>query len=376
MTKMYFRQGEKISGSYQSKQITLEKFDTVLNCSQLANTHFPLEQMNSRYYLLQLLNLIKILCSHPIRFIVFIILFPLFLVLFLLFILMAIITFFQAKEFLFAFFHKDNIYYEGFYLPDYIVFSDSENFAGSDDDSYNYYIAKIDQQLYLKKLRKGSVPWDKRSDLYLDVTDPAAIKRIENSFLVLFDMVNRKKQDAKSKQTQPVKPDEERSLNEQEKQRLMSLASYCLGEKGLAIFKEKLDTYMTGSIDPYWSAIYDLMVSFNEDDFHFATQLDWKEGVDTLEYCVERAVRFNFGESISLPTQANYDEMDSISSNKQIFSDFKTILAGYGLKLGCIDTESDEYIIIVYKIVDEDAVIKATDDIGYRLTDPEIEVGL
>ncbi|WP_434778269.1 DUF6630 family protein [Neisseria sp. Ec49-e6-T10] len=364
---MYFKEGEQISGCYKGNKITLEKFDYLIIDSVFQYKYIiSTNREDSRWVLSAFVKLLKTLVSHPIRLIVFILFFPLFFILFFLMIILSVSFFFRPKKFKYTLIVKDDIHYQGFYLPNFMVFSDSDNIG---DSHYNYYIAKIDQKLYLKKLPNEHIDWADRAERYLDVTDNATIKKIEQTFSSVFESAVQRKNERTKKEQAQSNHNEQRQLSDQEKQNFMSLAKYCLSEEGQGLFQEKLDTYMTDAAveETPWMVLYDLMIPYNEDNFHFATQLDWKEGVDELEYGLERVVRFNFGLNLTLPTQGYYNEMDSISSNENIFKDFNAVLNPYGLKLGNIDTGADEYMIIVYKIADENKVKKAVENIAYEL---------
>lgn len=86
--------------------------------------------------------------------------------------------------------------------------------------------------------------------------------------------------------------------------------------------------------------------------------------LNDLEYFIDRAVQKHFGLSISLPNSEVYGADTSISS-ADVLNDYDDCLRTYGLQIGCIDTESDEYVLFVHKIEAIDCIDEAVQIIGF-----------
>ena len=98
--------------------------------------------------------------------------------------------------------------------------------------------------------------------------------------------------------------------------------------------------------------------------YTFIIHLDWKQEVTPLSYKVLKSLLKNFGVSIELSKQEQYGKRAPISTNN-VFTDFDLALKNHGFQMSFIDTGGDEYMIIVHKTDDLNAVRKAIKEIGY-----------
>jgi len=94
--------------------------------------------------------------------------------------------------------------------------------------------------------------------------------------------------------------------------------------------------------------------------------LDWKEDIPTLQWRLENAVRNNFGITINLPDPSEKYGPNASVSSCNAFADYDNILHQQGLQMGFIDTESDEYVIIVHRMDDREEIKKAVNKTGYK----------
>jgi hypothetical protein len=101
---------------------------------------------------------------------------------------------------------------------------------------------------------------------------------------------------------------------------------------------------------------------------HFIMGFDWKEAIGELVSGVKLSLRDNFETTVELPDPTTYGVRASISY-KNVFRDFDKALKTQDFKLGFIDTDADEYVIVVHKIKDENEIASAVGQIGYRYLD-------
>ncbi len=101
---------------------------------------------------------------------------------------------------------------------------------------------------------------------------------------------------------------------------------------------------------------------------HFIIALDWKQGIEDLVWRINSALMDNYNLTIELPNPAKYGERASVSY-KNVFKDFDNALRFQNFKIGFIDTNSDEYVIILHKVKDENEIINAVGNIGYDYLD-------
>lgn len=108
-----------------------------------------------------------------------------------------------------------------------------------------------------------------------------------------------------------------------------------------------------------------VMRYLDENEIHLIMSLDWKAKVEDLEWRVSHALKDNYGISISLPRAEDFNEQETVSSDG-VFEQFDKPLRHVGFQLGFIDTQSDEYVIIIHKTQDKNAVKSAVNNIGYK----------
>jgi hypothetical protein len=97
---------------------------------------------------------------------------------------------------------------------------------------------------------------------------------------------------------------------------------------------------------------------------HFIRALDWKWPPSELDGTVRLCLKDNFNLTIPLPGPGKYPVNSTISTTTA-FRDYDKALKAKGFRLGLIDTDGDEYVVIIFKIVDEEKVIEAVRKIGF-----------
>jgi len=136
--------------------------------------------------------------------------------------------------------------------------------------------------------------------------------------------------------------------------------------KDFATFIETLDSYNGEEED---DTVLNNVMDYLDDGnhfYHFIMRLDWKADIGDLLWRLESSARDNFGIALNFPDpDKKYGSNTSVSSCN-VFADYDDILRQTGLQMGFIDTESDEYVIIVHRINDHYDVENAVSKIGYK----------
>ncbi len=154
-------------------------------------------------------------------------------------------------------------------------------------------------------------------------------------------------------------------LNTTEKKGYTELTKLCCSietQKILLPFLENLKDF--SNEEEYLSTLNYVIDYLNENDLFFIMSLDWKQDIETLEFEIKNALKNNFGLETNLPNIDDY-EKKSVSFDN-VFEDFDKPLREIKFQMGFIDTQSDEYVIVIHKIEDKEKVIKAIHQIGYE----------
>lgn len=96
----------------------------------------------------------------------------------------------------------------------------------------------------------------------------------------------------------------------------------------------------------------------------FIMRMDWAADIADLEGPWSCNIQHNHGLNTDLPTPDTYSE-DATVSFDHVFEDYDKPLQEHGLQLGFIDTESDEYIVLLHKVKDKKRVEQAVNKIGF-----------
>lgn len=106
-----------------------------------------------------------------------------------------------------------------------------------------------------------------------------------------------------------------------------------------------------------------------DNNIPFIWRLDWKTDIDALKACIELSLS-NFGIQAILPTATNFPRGTSISSDN-VLESFNYVLQQEKLQLQLITSNDDQFLIIVHRKKDKQAVDAAlhqidgeTEDIG------------
>lgn len=154
-------------------------------------------------------------------------------------------------------------------------------------------------------------------------------------------------------------------LNITKKKGYIELTKLCCSietQKILLPFLENLKDF--SNEEEYLSTLNYVIDYLDENDLFFIISLDWKQDIETLEWEIKKALKNNFGLETNLPNINDY-EKKSVSFHN-VFEDFDKPLREIKFQMGFIDTQSDEYVIVIHKIEDKEKVIKAIHQIGYE----------
>lgn len=270
---------------------------------------------------------------------------------------------------------RDGINYntaEGnFYLPKAIIFYDNDDY---NFPSEFYFIAKLGEKIEIRKCNGGkNVKWYQIPELHKEVEDPKIISKIESTILEVKKLVEttHNKQidiDREKKRKEELRKAEENRpfLNGVQKNAYKELTEMCINlnpkKNDVIEFIEKLKNYDKDS--EYYTTLNYTIDFLNDNNIPFILRLDWKAGIEDLEWVLKSSLKDNFNLTIELPNESNYEEDASVSYDN-VFEDFDKSLRKQGLQMGFIDTQSDEYIIVLHKISEKEKVEKAIKEIGY-----------
>lgn len=268
-------------------------------------------------------------------------------------------------------FQYDNSEHGSFFLPKAMIFYDvfDYNFP-----SEFFFIAKVEDQIELRSCQAGQgVEWFHTPELHKAVTDSKILLKIENTVLEVKELVEttynkeirlkREKEELKAKK----KAEAQRPfLNVTQKMAYQQLTELCVYKNSskVKILKciEKLRNY--DDDDEYYTTLNYFMEFLEEKNINFIMRMDWKAEIEDLEWFLQKNLKDNYDVKPNVTKAKNYDENASVSSNG-VFQDYDQSLREKGLQFGFIDTQSDEYIVVLHKMEDKEKIETAVNQIGY-----------
>jgi hypothetical protein len=111
--------------------------------------------------------------------------------------------------------------------------------------------------------------------------------------------------------------------------------------------------------------LYSLAEFSDQHQISFIMGLDHRSGIEDLEWRVTSALKHNYDTVIPLPPVSEWPVKASVSSDG-VFKAYIDALKPHGFQIGFIDTQSDEYIIVVFKIAQQPNVASAVRMTGYN----------
>ncbi len=177
----------------------------------------------------------------------------------------------------------------------------------------------------------------------------------------LFDFFRKNKQNQKD---QAESKDSKIDI-ETQKKGYLELGKICLNESNRVQFYNFIDNLKDYTDDEeYMTTLNYVIDSLYQKGNYFIISLDWKQEITSLTHGVNYTLKENFNTQMELPKQEDYGERASVSSDN-VFKDFDDAIKKKGFQLSFVDTNSDEYIIVVHKVEDLEKAISAIRKIGY-----------
>lgn len=96
----------------------------------------------------------------------------------------------------------------------------------------------------------------------------------------------------------------------------------------------------------------------------FIIYLDWKSEIEILRRGIESLLISNFNITIELPNENQYQSRASVSY-PNVFSDFDSSLNEIGFQLSFIDTNADDYAVLVHKSSESHRIVQNVNKLGY-----------
>lgn len=155
--------------------------------------------------------------------------------------------------------------------------------------------------------------------------------------------------------------------SEEEKEGYLTLSKYCITPQSQAKLLPFFENLRDFSKDEDYITTLNYVIEFlYKEEISFIMQFDWKSDVENFEAQLNIFLKENYNSlTIELPKAESYDTRASISYDN-VFEDFDKPLRQNGLQLGFIDTQSDEYIVIIHKIIDKEIVGNSVNKLGYK----------
>ncbi|VFQ44166.1 DUF6630 family protein [Desulfoluna butyratoxydans] len=266
---------------------------------------------------------------------------------------------------------NDGLYYtskgQTFFLPRSIIFYDVSDY---NFPTKFYFIANIGNRLELRQCRGGvGVEWFQIPELHGPVKDTKIVKRVEKTLAEVKRMVEKSDNEGiwverkpKKAEGTPKRDENSLSLSKDQKEGFKELIGLCVKPDSC---KEAIETCLANLHAEYSEIVLLDLICFSEhNDCDFIMRMDWAAEVSELDGVLSSNIQHNHGLHIDLPTPDTYSE-DATVSFDHVFEDYDKPLREHGLQLGFIDTESDEYIVLLHKVQDKNRVEQAVAKIGF-----------
>jgi len=169
----------------------------------------------------------------------------------------------------------------------------------------------------------------------------------------IFSQYNNQIEIENSKQSEKCRP----SISAIQKNYHKQLTELCLQKN---IHKNKVldffDTLKNYDNDSEYFTTLNFIIDFlDRNETNFIINLDWKSGIEDLEWKIKTALLSNFETCFSLPNAADFGKNKNIS-NKDIFETYNSALKNKGYQISFIDTDADEYFMLIHKFCDSSIV--------------------
>ncbi len=129
-----------------------------------------------------------------------------------------------------------------------------------------------------------------------------------------------------------------------------------------------IDALEDHATDPEYSTLNVIMNHLDEQECEWLLGLDRNAPLEDLEWRLSTALHDNYQLKVAFPPESDFPPQSAISSEGVLHA-FDKPLREQGLQMGFIDSESDEYVIMVHRVADRDKVEKAVQQTGYGYFD-------
>ena len=153
---------------------------------------------------------------------------------------------------------------------------------------------------------------------------------------------------------------------EVQKQGYYELINLCLGESKKREVIEWIDQLKDyNGNDNFYSTLNYVKDHLDSKGIHFIMVMDLRQEIRDLTWRVSSSLIDNFNVQIELPDFNSYGQKASVTS-EYVMYDFDTAIRTKGFQIGFVDTESDEIVLVIHQITDQNAVAESIKKIGYN----------
>ncbi|MDO1500942.1 hypothetical protein Q2T40_12450 [Winogradskyella maritima] len=157
-----------------------------------------------------------------------------------------------------------------------------------------------------------------------------------------------------------------KSISKKIKESYLNLSQACLNEEHLSEFQSFVKTLK--DYNGHWK--YGTTLNFvheflNQKKIFFFLVLDWKAGISDLNWILNLAFEKNFKEKVELPSPDDYPERASVSYDN-VFCDYKKVLNKLNFDITILDTDSDQYVLLLHKLSEKDNISESITGIEFK----------
>lgn len=152
---------------------------------------------------------------------------------------------------------------------------------------------------------------------------------------------------------------------ETQRQGFLELSEICLNESNKSKLAEFIETLKDHTGDEEYITTLNYVIDWlYQERNYFIICLDWKQEITSLTHVVNHILTENFNQQIELPKQEDYGPKASVSYDN-VLKDFDKVISKIGFQLSFMDTNSDQYVVVIHKIEDRDKAKNAIQKIDY-----------
>lgn len=255
----------------------------------------------------------------------------------------------------FWFTHKE----QKIYLPKAIIFG--KDFSTPYPDEY-YFIAYIQGDIEVRKVQGGiGVTFEDTIDISQEVTEESVITKIDNSMIVInkriseFESKKQKIQAALQVSTS-TNPDILKAYD-----KISELCGWSENQRDL-LQKHILTQKVGDDIYEIRNIVLDYCCNKEQELFIY---LDWKDTVEEFVWELQKILKHNFGINETIPLREN--NLETPVYEEGVFEYFNANLNQHNLELIGLETNGDDYQIIVNWVINHEEIIQNINSIGFEI---------